>query len=99
MDDQEANAGGRKATGKAGQMAGPPSAVSHNRPDTGPLPGPARALTWAGEPLRRERAQMPELTGKLDTSVNGPEGLPPFDGAAWDYTTVPLSRNVVEWLR
>jgi RNA-directed DNA polymerase len=26
---------------------------------------------------------MPELTGKLDTSVNGPEGLP-FDGDAWD---------------
>ena len=28
---------------------------------------------------------MPELTGKLDTSVNGPEGLPPFDGDAWDH--------------
>jgi RNA-directed DNA polymerase len=28
---------------------------------------------------------MPELMGKLDTSVNGPEGLPPFDGDAWDY--------------
>ena len=27
---------------------------------------------------------MPELTGKLDTPVNGPEGLPPFDGDAWD---------------
>src|SRR5216684_2633152 len=27
---------------------------------------------------------MPELTGTLDTSVNGPEGLPPFDGDAWD---------------
>src|SRR6266478_9664656 len=27
---------------------------------------------------------MPELTGALDTSVNGPEGLPPFDGDAWD---------------
>ena len=27
---------------------------------------------------------MPELMGKLDTSVNGPEGLPPFDGDAWD---------------
>jgi RNA-directed DNA polymerase len=26
---------------------------------------------------------MPELTGKLDTSVNGPEGLP-FDGGAWE---------------
>jgi RNA-directed DNA polymerase len=28
---------------------------------------------------------MPELTGKLDTSVNGPEGLPLFDGDAWDH--------------
>src|SRR5215472_7642348 len=27
---------------------------------------------------------MPELTGKLDTSVNGPDGLPSFDGDAWD---------------
>ena len=28
---------------------------------------------------------MPELTGKLDTPVNGPEGLPPFDGDAWEH--------------
>src|SRR5205809_7366704 len=28
---------------------------------------------------------MPELTGKLDTSVNGPEGLPSFDGDAWEH--------------
>src|SRR6267154_3615687 len=27
---------------------------------------------------------MPELTGKLDTSVNGPDGLSSFDGDAWD---------------
>ena len=27
---------------------------------------------------------MPEPKGKLDTSVNGPEGLPPFDGGAWE---------------
>ncbi len=27
---------------------------------------------------------MPVLMGKLDTSVNGPEGLPSFDGDAWD---------------
>src|SRR6266851_9172941 len=27
---------------------------------------------------------MPELMGKLDTSVNGPDGLPRFDGDAWD---------------
>src|SRR5450755_1851126 len=28
---------------------------------------------------------MPELTGKLDTPVNGPEGLPLFDGDAWEH--------------
>jgi RNA-directed DNA polymerase len=27
---------------------------------------------------------MPVLMGKLDTSVNGPGGLPSFDGVAWD---------------
>src|SRR5258708_20839870 len=27
---------------------------------------------------------MPELMGTLDTSVNGPEGLPAFDGDAWE---------------
>ncbi|MGH3404921.1 MAG: group II intron reverse transcriptase/maturase [Streptosporangiaceae bacterium] len=27
---------------------------------------------------------MPVLTGTLDTSVNGPDGLPPFDGDAWE---------------
>ncbi len=27
---------------------------------------------------------MPVLMGKLDTSVNGPEGLPPFDADAWE---------------
>jgi RNA-directed DNA polymerase len=27
---------------------------------------------------------MPVLMGTLDTSVNGPEGLPLFDGDAWD---------------
>ena len=27
---------------------------------------------------------MPELTGKLDTSVNGPEGLSWFGGGAWE---------------
>src|SRR5258708_11393107 len=27
---------------------------------------------------------MRVLMGKLDASVTGPEGLPPFDGDAWD---------------
>src|SRR6266516_4165683 len=48
------------------------------------LPGLARALTWAGEPWNRKRARMPAPTGTLDTLVNGPEGLPPFDGDAWE---------------
>ena len=29
---------------------------------------------------------MPELMGKSGTSVNGPDGLPPFDGDAWENT-------------
>src|ERR1022692_4320251 len=33
---------------------------------------------------------MPVLKGKLDTSVNGPEGLPLFDGDAWE---------LVDWRR
>jgi RNA-directed DNA polymerase len=33
---------------------------------------------------------MPVLTGKLDTSVNGPDGLPLFDGDAWE---------LVDWRR
>ena len=40
--------------------------------------------------MKRERAEMPEPMGKLDTSVNGPEGLPLFDGDAWE---------VVDWRR
>jgi len=27
---------------------------------------------------------MPAPKGTLDTLVNGPEGLPPFDGDAWE---------------
>src|SRR6266542_5476942 len=46
------------------------------------LPGLARALTWAGEPWNRKRARMPAPKGTL---VNGPEGLPLFDGDAWEH--------------
>ena len=60
---------------------------------------PARALTWAGEPLRRKRGQMPELMGKLGTSVNGPEGLPSFDGDAWDYADWRFHEEQVRRLR
>ncbi len=49
------------------------------------LPGLARALTWAGEPWNRKRARMPAPKGTLDTLVNGPEGLPLFDGDAWEH--------------
>src|SRR5260370_5774047 len=49
------------------------------------LPGLERALTWAGEPWNRKRARMPAPKGTLDTLVNGPEGLPLFDGDAWEH--------------
>jgi len=42
---------------------------------------------------------MPELTGKLDTSVNGPEGLPPFDGDAWDRVDWRFHEEQVRRLR
>ena len=42
---------------------------------------------------------MPELTGKLDTSVNGPEGLPPFDGDAWDHVDWRQHEEQVQRLR
>jgi hypothetical protein len=43
----------RKATGNRDTRPALPLVVPHNRPDTGRLPGPERALTWAGEPLKR----------------------------------------------
>jgi RNA-directed DNA polymerase len=42
---------------------------------------------------------MPELTGTLDTSVNGPEGLPPFDGDAWDHVDWRRHEEQVRRLR
>src|SRR5229473_224565 len=76
----------RQESGAAGPGT-PPGWLSYNWPGCRILlSGLERALTWAGEPLRRERAYVPELMGKLDTSVNGPEGLPPFDGDAWERT-------------
>ena len=42
---------------------------------------------------------MPELTGKLDTSVNGPEGLPSFDGDAWDHVDWRRHEEQVRRLR
>jgi len=42
---------------------------------------------------------MPELMGKLDTSVNGPEGLPRFDGDAWDHVDWQHQEEQVRRLR
>ena len=42
---------------------------------------------------------MPELTGKLDTSVNGPEGPPSFDGDAWDRVDWRFHEEQVRRLR
>ena len=42
---------------------------------------------------------MPELTGKLDTPVNGPEGLPRFDGDAWDHVDWRHQEEQVRRLR
>ncbi len=42
---------------------------------------------------------MPEPTGKLDTSVNGPAGLPPFDGDAWELTDWRFHEEQVRRLR
>ena len=42
---------------------------------------------------------MPELTGKLDTPVNGPEGLPSFDGDAWDHVDWRRHEEQVRRLR
>ncbi len=42
---------------------------------------------------------MPEPMGKLSTSVNGPEGLPRFDGDAWDYVDWRRHEEQVRRLR
>src|SRR2546423_6733793 len=42
---------------------------------------------------------MPELMGKLDTSVNGPEGLSSSDGGAWDRVDWRFHEEQVRRLR
>jgi RNA-directed DNA polymerase len=42
---------------------------------------------------------MPELTGTLDTSVNGPEGLPSFGGDAWERVDWRFHEEQVRRLR
>ena len=44
---QEANAGGRKASGSRGVVIAPPAVAPDNRPDTGAAQ-PERGLKWAG---------------------------------------------------
>src|SRR5216683_808407 len=89
----------RQESGAAGPGT-PPGWLSYNWPGCRILlSGLERALTWAGEPLRRERAYVPELMGKLDTSVNGPDGLPPFDGDAWERTDWRHQEEQVRRLR
>lgn len=54
QDAQEADAGGRKATGRVTEKPLLQAVVTGNRPDAGLAAGPERALTWAGEPLNAE---------------------------------------------
>ena len=42
---------------------------------------------------------MPELTGTAGTSVNGPEGLPSFDGDAWERVDWRFHEEQVRRLR
>jgi RNA-directed DNA polymerase len=42
---------------------------------------------------------MPELTGTLGTSVNGPEGLPSFGGGAWERVDWRFHEEQVRRLR
>src|SRR6266849_5174268 len=42
---------------------------------------------------------MPELMGTLGTSVNGPDGLPPLGGDAWDYVDCRHHEEQVRRLR
>jgi RNA-directed DNA polymerase len=42
---------------------------------------------------------MPEPKGTLGTSVNGPEGLPPFDGDAWEHADWRRHEEQVRRLR
>src|SRR6266508_2870586 len=68
QDAQEANAGGRKATGGGNSLTSS-SAGSCRR--TGRIPGarwPGResVLTWAGEPLKAKQPKRRNRKGKLD---------------------------------
>src|SRR5260221_9733833 len=56
----------------------------YNWPDNGPGARARKAADVGRWAFEAKRAEMPVLMGKLDTSVSGPEGLPLFDGDAWE---------------
>src|SRR5947207_3173269 len=60
---------------------------------------PERALTWAGEPLKRRGRGSYEPRGKLDTvTVNGPEDVFDWDTVDWCNHEVDVAR-VPRWSR
>ncbi len=65
---EEANAGGRKATGNQEHhdRLALRQPLLDNWPDTGLVPGPERVLTRSGEPVRRKMTEAPEPKDKLD---------------------------------
>ena len=76
----EKHAGSRKATGNRDTMVGPsgrPSRITGRIP--GLVPGPERALTRSGEPVKRKMTKTPKPKDKLDAAtnvaVNGPEDV------------------------
>src|SRR5258707_6111038 len=56
----------------------------YNWPDNGPGARARKGADVGRLAFEAKRAEMPVLMGKLDTSVSGPEGLPLFDGDAWE---------------
>ena len=64
------NAGSRKAAGNRDIMAGllrRPSRITGRIP--GLVPGPERALTRSGEPVKRKMTEAPEPKDKLDAAT------------------------------
>ena len=86
---EKRNAGSRKATGNRDTMAGPsgrPSRITGRIP--GLVPGPERALTRSGEPVKRKMTKTPKPKDKLDAAtivaVNGPKDVTlDWDAVDW----------------
>src|SRR5215831_16954717 len=77
QDDQEANAGGRKAAGNRDIMADSSGGRPGQLAGYGHMPGPERVLTWSGEPRgRRREASEPEDTLDAASAVNRPRAVP-----------------------